>query len=232
MSKKHKKQRPSNSAAQGQPGGIVLPRAESLAAEEAEPVAERRPVPVFLIIMLVVLVYLGDMYVMDHGADVMGKTGAFPHQVFDPHTSYEELVRANPVDPKEKARQEVRAVFALTCMACHQTGGQGIPGQFPPLAGSEWVNAEGPNRIIRVVLGGVGGPIGVSGQQFNNSMPPWKDTLSDEQIANVLTFVRSEWGNKAAPVTPDQVKKVRDQVADRGNPYSEDELKNLPDAVQ
>jgi len=232
MSKKSNKQRPSNSAAQSQPGGIVLPRTGTPVPEESEPVAERRPVPVFLIILLVVLVYLGDMYVMDHGADVMGKTGAFPRQVFDPLTSYEELVRANPVDPKEKSRQEGRAVFALTCMACHQTGGQGIPGQFPPLAGSEWVIAEGPNRIIRAVLGGLGGPITVGGNQFNNSMPPWKDTLSDEQIANVLTFVRSEWGNKAAPVSPDQVKKVRDQVADRGNPYSEDELKSLPDAIQ
>jgi len=244
MSKKNKKQRPSNSAGQSQPGGTsgagVPPAASGVSpmklrtdgADDAEPVAERRPVPVFLIILLGVLVYLGDMYVMDHGADVMGKTGPFPKQVFDPHTSYEQLIQANPIDPKEKSRQEGRAVFALTCMACHQTGGQGVPGQFPPLAGSEWVNAEGPNRIIRAVLTGLGGPITVGGVQFNNSMPPWKDTLSDEQIANVLTFVRSEWGNKGSPVTPEQVKKVRDQVADRSTPSSEEELMKLPDAVQ
>jgi mono/diheme cytochrome c family protein len=231
MSKKQKKQPASTPAAQRPPGGIVVPRSV-VSVEETEPVAERRPVPVFLIVLLVVLVYLGDMYVMDHGADVMGKTGPFPKLVFDPDTSYDQIVLKNPVDPRELAIRDGRAVFNLTCAACHQSTGQGLPGQFPPLAGSEWVNTEGANRIVRALMTGLGGPITVLHNQFNNSMPPWKDTLTDEQIAHVLTFIRSEWGNKAPPVTPDQVKKVRDQVGSRSEPSSEDELKKLPEAIE
>jgi mono/diheme cytochrome c family protein len=237
MSRKNKKPFRSGSAPQGSAGkpqnsGTGSVSSPIAAVHEPEPVAERRPVPVFIILLLVLLVYLGDMYVMDHGADVMGKAGPFPHQVYYPQTTFEQLVEANPIDPVQEARRQGQLVFNTVCAACHQANGQGLAGQFPPLAGSEWVKAEGPNRIIRAVLNGLGGPITVSGAGFNNSMPPWKETLSDEQIANVLTFVRSEWGNAAPAVKPDQVKKVREQVASSSGPESEENLKNQPEKVE
>ena len=116
----------------------------------------------------------------------------------------------------------------IGCISCHQATGQGVPGQYPPLAGSDWLLGEGPNRIIRIVLNGFTGPVQVSGGQFNNTMTPFGPVLSDEQIAAVLTYVRSEWGNKGAPVTPEQVKKIRALVATHG-PWTADELKGIPE---
>ena len=85
----------------------------------------------------------------------------------------------------------------------------------PPLAGSEWVLPTDPSRLIRIVLHGLSGPIPVKGRVWNGGqMLPWKDTLSDEDIALVLTYVRNSWGNKAPVVTADMVKKVRDATKD------------------
>jgi mono/diheme cytochrome c family protein len=85
--------------------------------------------------------------------------------------------------------------------------------------------------MIRLVLDGIQGPITVKGVPFNNAMPPWKDTLKDEDIAAVLTYVRSNkiWGNTASAVTPDQVKAVRTKDAGRSSPWAADELLKVPD---
>jgi mono/diheme cytochrome c family protein len=123
-------------------------------------------------------------------------------------------------------------IFTANCAVCHQPTGLGTPGQFPPLAGSEWVAAESPNRIIRAVLNGLQGPITVKGQPFNNAMVPWKSVLTkDEEVAAVLTFVRQnkEWGNSAPAVTPEQVKAIREKIKDRENSFSPDELLQIPE---
>src|SRR5439155_13840469 len=128
MSNDQKKQSSSNAGSLSSPVGNAASRGIISASEEAEPVAERRPVPVFLIVLLVLLVYLGDMYVMEHGADVMGKTGPFPRQVFYPQTTYEQLVEANPIDPVQEAKRQGQLVFNTVCAACHQANGQGLAG--------------------------------------------------------------------------------------------------------
>jgi mono/diheme cytochrome c family protein len=87
---------------------------------------------------------------------------------------------------------------------------------------------DGPNRIIKLILNGIQGPITVSGQQFNNSMVPWRDTMTDEQIAAVATYIRSTWGNKAPPVTIDEVKAQRDATASRSTAWSAAELLAQP----
>ena len=83
-----------------------------------------------------------------------------------------------------------------------------------------------PGRIIRAVLYGISGPFPFKGQNFNGSMVPWKDSLTDEEIAAVLTYVRqnAEWGNKAPEVKPDRVKAVREKTKGRNQPYSQEEL--------
>ena len=211
-----------------EPGPVVL----APLPEPPEPRAEKRPLPIWLVVLTFVLLYWGDMYVMDHGADVAGKAGAFPTLVYDPFRSYDDLVLANPVSPEQAARNKGQQVFNFVCVACHQGNGQGLPGQFPPLAGSEWVQTEGAERVIRIVLNGLSGPIEVKGQSFNNVMPPWKGTLNDEQIAHVLSFVRKEWGNNAGTVTPEEVAKVRQQIKAREAPFTPDELKAVPDKAQ
>jgi nitrite reductase (NO-forming) len=96
--------------------------------------------------------------------------------------------------------------FAQNCAACHQAGGQGIPGAFPPLARSDFLNAD-PQRAIGVVLNGRTGPITVNGATFNGVMPALH--LSDEDVANVLTYVYSQWGNRGVVIAPEQVRAVR-----------------------
>lgn len=90
-----------------------------------------------------------------------------------------------------------QTVYAANCAACHQANGQGQAGVFPPLAGSEYVTGD-TKRLGHIVLYGLGGKIQVKGSSYNGQMPAWKSQLSNTDIANVLTYIRSTWGNKAA----------------------------------
>ena len=115
------------------------------------------------------------------------------------------------------------------CFSCHQPTGQGIPGVYPPLAGSEWVQGT-PDRVIRIVLFGLQGAVKVKGNEFNSGvvMPAFGPTGSfgwtDEKIADVLTYVRQAWGNKASPITPQQVAAIRTAEASRTKAWTQDEL--------
>jgi nitrite reductase (NO-forming) len=97
-------------------------------------------------------------------------------------------------------------VYAQNCAACHQANGQGLAGAFPPLARSDYLNRD-TRRAVGVVLRGLSGPVTVNGAQYNSVMPAV--TLTDEDAANVLTYVYSQWGNNGATVSPAQVRQVR-----------------------
>jgi cytochrome c oxidase subunit 2 len=99
-------------------------------------------------------------------------------------------------------------VFSANCAACHQAGGQGMPGVFPPLKGNSVVNDADPTKQIHVVLHGLQGEV-VGGTKYAAAMPPFKDILSDEQIAAVINHERSSWGNHGKPVTAAQVAAAR-----------------------
>ena len=174
-------------------------------------------VPIWLIVLTVMLLYVGALYFDDHG-------GWFHPQVYGPYRSYAEL---EPYQPKGDGGlfSQGRGVYGKTCVACHQATGLGTPGQFPPLAGSEWVNEADSGRVIRAVLNGLQGPITVHGQNFNNVMVPW-NSLSDEDVAAVITYVRQnkEWGNTASAVTPDRVKAVREKIKAHPAAFTADEL--------
>jgi mono/diheme cytochrome c family protein len=115
-----------------------------------------------------------------------------------------------------------QAVFLRVCSTCHQRNALGLPGAFPPLAGSPFANGEA-ERMIKIVLNGLQGPVEVKGQRFSNVMPPWK-SLSDGEIAAVLTYVRGNFGNTAAPVTAEQVGQVRAATASRTTMWTVAEL--------
>lgn len=99
-------------------------------------------------------------------------------------------------------------VFSANCAACHQANGQGMPGVFPPLKGNSAVNDADPTKQIHVVLHGLQGEV-VDGKKYAAAMPPFKDILSDDQIAAVINHERSSWGNHGKPVTPAQVAAAR-----------------------
>ena len=97
-------------------------------------------------------------------------------------------------------------LFASICAACHQPTGLGRPNVFPPLAGSDFLNAD-KSRAIGIVIHGRQGEVIVNGQKFNSSMPSFP--LNDEDIADVLTYVYNSFGNSGLEVTPEEVKAVR-----------------------
>jgi mono/diheme cytochrome c family protein len=116
-----------------------------------------------------------------------------------------------------------KQVFSTTCAACHQVTGEGVPGVYPPLAGSEWVTGDDA-KLVRILLHGVTGPIEVAGETFNSMMPPWGATLKDADIAAVLTYVRSTWGNKGAPISAARVASIRAATTSRTTPWTVAEL--------
>lgn len=93
------------------------------------------------------------------------------------------------------------------CLTCHQQDGRGVRGMFPPLVGNEKITGS-KTDLISIVLFGLEGPITVNGKDYNQPMPP-QAYLNDKQIADILTYIRSSWGNKAPSVTQEEVLKIR-----------------------
>jgi mono/diheme cytochrome c family protein len=131
--------------------------------------------------------------------------------------------------PATASRQQPdgKKVFATTCAACHQPNGEGVEAKYPPLAGSEWATGD-EARLIRIVLDGLTGPVEVAGESYSGVMPPWGATLKDPEIAAVATYVRSAWGNKAAPVTTARVAAIRAATKTRTAPWTAPELASIP----
>lgn len=116
---------------------------------------------------------------------------------------------AKTVVPKRTVEEKVKIgkeIFGTTCFACHQSEGQGIPSTFPPLAKSDYLNADS-KRAIKTILHGLTGEVTVNGKKYNNVMPA--QNLSDDEIANVLTYIYSSWGNNKTEITPEMVKALR-----------------------
>ena len=111
-------------------------------------------------------------------------------------------VKAAPVAVKSPGQ----LIYEQNCLTCHQSNGSGVPNLNPPLHGTDWVLGD-KNRLINVVLKGLQGQE-IEGDMYDNAMPA-HDFLTDDQIADVLTYVRSNFGNKATVVTTDEVKAVR-----------------------
>jgi len=189
------------------------------ATEGPDPGHGQVPVPVWLFVLLGLLGYWGMRHLDSHA-------GGFHPQVYDPYPSLTYVTALHPQSDSEALFVSGRRVYEVYCSVCHQPTGQGVGGQFPPLAGADWVTFDSPNRLIRLVLDGIQGPIVVNGQNYNGAMPPWRDLLTDEEIAAVLTYVRGNaaWGNTAPPVTPEEVGVLRERTAGRPTAWSAAEL--------
>ncbi|HVU16252.1 MAG TPA: copper-containing nitrite reductase [Candidatus Didemnitutus sp.] len=123
-------------------------------------------------------------------------------------------IKSNPVISgltKEAQVEKGKQVYMGLCFACHQPDGKGLASVFPPLAGSDFLLAD-RDRAIRIVLKGLSGPVTVNGKTINSAMPAQESTLTDQQIADVLTFVFNSWGNQGDAFTADQVKATRNQL--------------------
>lgn len=127
-----------------------------------------------------------------------------------------------------------KTVYMQTCLACHQPTGMGIPGAFPPVAATEFVNGD-QRRLVAITLKGIQGPLKVNGVAYAAAMPNLELTYpllkDDKNVADVLNYVRNNFTNKNdAPITPDLVGKVRKEFAERAAQWTEQELLNFPPA--
>ena len=112
---------------------------------------------------------------------------------------------------KEMQIEKGKQVYMGLCFACHQADGKGLPGAFPPLAQSDYMLAD-RDRAIRVVLKGMSGPVTVNGVTLNSVMPPQEAVLTDQQVADVLTYVFNTWGNTGDAFKTDHVKTIRNET--------------------
>ncbi|MDE3249221.1 MAG: cytochrome c [Bacteroidota bacterium] len=111
-------------------------------------------------------------------------------------------------------------VYQTICLTCHQADGLGVDRMNPPLVKTKWVLGD-KKALAKIVLNGLkGGEIQIDGDEFHNPMPPQATQLSDQQIADVLTFVRNSFGNKASAVSPAEVKAVRKAIGAPAGPAS------------
>lgn len=137
-------------------------------------------------------------------------------------------VRGEALEPADPFAAAGFKVYGTLCQSCHQPDGRGLITEdghgFPPLRDSVFVNGSS-RRLIRIVLGGLQGEVVVKGRVFKEVMPPWHGALNDEQVAQVLTFVRQAWGHSAPPIRPEQVRDLRAECVSRGGlPWTMEEI--------
>jgi len=173
-----------------------------------DPDEKVRPLPWFFTMLLGAMGMWGAFYIV---ATPSGESSAYGDQrtvaALRPAVV---AAGATGVDGKQ--------LFGAKCAACHQASGAGVAGVFPPLVGAEWVLGS-EKVLISILLHGVQGELSVKGNIYTGVMPAF-GTSSDDEIAAVLTYVRSDWGNQAAPVTAAAVKTQRDATKDQQGPYA------------
>lgn len=185
--------------------------------EQPEPDENNRPLPWFVIMLLGAMATWGAFYIFTTPSGENSQWG-------DQRTI--SALRAKPAPPAG-AKLDGGLIYAAKCVACHQATGGGVPGVFPPLAGSEWVIGS-QIRLVQILLHGVNGPMVVKGNTYNGNMPAF-NTLADEEIAAVATYLRTQWGNSAPEVLSSFVAEQRKATQSRNTPWAGGaELEKLP----
>lgn len=202
---------------------MKTPEQRAQQREFPEPQEGNRPVPKIVVLWILILIAWGvGYYAWQIGKPMTGGDSrtitAVSSEVADGSESSStggDQAGGGPIDGGK--------LYTAHCVACHQPTGQGIPGAFPPLAGSEWVQGD-PAITVAIVHDGLHGEIEVAGTTYNSAMPKFAGNLSNAEIAAVLTFVRQEWGNTAGEIEASQVDEHQSKFGDRDN-WSADELK-------
>ena len=198
-----------------------------LMREKEEPHEGFSPVPIFLMFFFAALCFWGGVYLVEHSGGY--RWDAYSPD-FDPNAGAPKPVEISLFDRGAK-------VYRNQCAQCHQADGNGVPGVYPPLAGSDWVVGH-PQVMARILINGLNGPIVVKGNTYNGNMPAFGPSglaLSEKDIAAVITYVRQEWGNAASEVTEPMIGDYSALYAGRSTPWQAAELKEglgpIPEAV-
>lgn len=180
--------------------------------EQADPSERSQPIPLLVAAITAGMVLFGALYIL--------LSDPFGYSALGDRRTLSDLRGAPP-----GAAADGKQVFTANCIGCHQANGKGLPGVFPPLAGSEWV--QGDERVVaNILLHGINGPITVEGKQFQGSMPSFQQ-LGDAELAAVASYVRSEWANQGKPLTAERFATER-KASTRSTPFQgEAELKAL-----
>lgn len=179
-----------------------------------------RWVPTALLVLFSLLLCIGAVYLRRYA-------GGFSSYAYDEeHAAAGGSAAAKAVDMVAFGKKQ----YLSACVTCHQPTGAGLPGVYPQLAGSEWVNGS-EEKLIRIVLFGLNGKVTVAGQTTNGTVampsfgkvPGGGYNWRDDQIAAVLTYIRQEWGNTAPAVSTKKVSEIRAKV-NRDKPWTVEEL--------
>ena len=216
--------------------------------EAPEPEEGTRAIPKFVLAWIAILIVWGvGYYAWQIGKPLLGGDSRTPvatvHQearpagdsssvtADDPDTSSAPDSKTSVTSGPEtsasgsstaSAKLDGAAIFSAQCSACHQANGQGIPGAFPPLAASEWMLADAAIPVA-IVHDGLQGEIEVAGNQYQGAMPRFGGQLSDAELAAVLSYARSQWGNDASEISSATVTEHRERFGDR-KAWSAEEL--------
>jgi mono/diheme cytochrome c family protein len=202
--------------------------------EAPEPEEGTRAIPKFVLAWIAILIIWGvGYYAWQIGKPLLGGDSRTPvataHQESRPANdpSAETLGASGSensasVSNTASAIPNGAAIFSAQCSACHQANGQGIPGAFPPLAASEWMVADSAIPVA-IVHDGLQGKIEVAGNQYQGAMPRFGGQLSDTELAAVLSYARSQWGNDASEISSATVTEHRERFGDR-KAWSAEEL--------
>ena len=188
----------------------------------SEPTATRSSAPMWIIVVTLSLLFFGGLYLDSH-------SGWFDAKVYAPYNSAEKLEVFQPKSGAAAALARGRGLYEGVCGICHGSDGAGKAGQAPTLAASEWVTASGFNRLAHIPLAGVNGPMKVAGKDWNMAMAAMGAALPDDDLAAVLTYIRTSWGNNASAVTGDDIKKIRAEMGRSPQAYTVEQLKVLPE---
>ena len=186
--------------------------------EKEEPSENFSPMPLFFVALFMVLAFWAGVYLVRYSGD------------FGPF-HYDETRMpgfAEDTGPREVDMMALGArVYSQNCVACHQGTGLGLPGVYPTLVESEWVKDK-PERLVKIVLAGLAGPVTVNGAEYNNAMTPF-GRLKDQQLAAVLTYIRTnpDYKNDSHAVSEELVAEVRAAYGERTDPWSQVELEAI-----
>ncbi|MEM9445196.1 MAG: cytochrome c [Verrucomicrobiota bacterium] len=213
---------------------------EPILREKREPEDGNEPISLWIITLIGGLLFFGGLYMGMYGGGFNPEEyderagGAFAFGGGDDATSAKKVGSATGAgdDPIAKLMKRGKRIYSSNCASCHQSSGLGQAGIYPPLTASDWVIGDKNQRLVGVLLKGLEGPIHINGtkQSYSGVMQAWEKMLSDRDIAAVLTFIRgnSDWEHSAGPILPEEVAKMREEMASRTKPWTEAELESLP----
>ena len=186
--------------------------------EQFEPSEGQQRVPITLFLLFIALAMWAGYYLSEYD-------GNFQADVYDGPDAFRRMDLSQAGEKTERKIDPVllgKRIFN-NCISCHQGTGEGVPGQYPPLNRSDWVN--GDDRVLaKILLNGLNGPIEVRGASYNAQMPAWKH-LKDREIAAALTYIRQAWDNKSPAVDESTIAAVRAETASRTSSYTALELR-------